>query len=538
MAKKILTLNIGATNVTLAEYDCSAKGTLTLSRYGISPLAAPIDGGNTETILAPALLDIVRTSGIRPGKVNISVPGQMVFPKFAAVPHVGDDERFESLVRIEIEQNIPFPADEMICDRQILGETVDGDKSVMIVAAKVDQIESICAAITSVGFSPEIVDVSPIALVNAIRNTRKGEEEECIVILDIGARTTSLAIVEGDKLYNRSIPVAGNAITRDISTALGCSQEEAERIKVEQGYVSLGGVTEDADETIDRVSKVCRAAMTRLNAEISRSINFYRSQQGGGTPVKLYLAGGTSLLPQVGDFFAEALGIEVEIFNPFELVGISSSVDADAVANDAVFLGVNSGLALRSAGDAHFAINLLPPSILTERAEKARIPALVAAGAMFIAALLCGVFAYNNQTAEIVARRDAIATIANDLSSMDKKVQSASAAAESAAQEAEEIRKLLVGRSKSLHALAAVRESLLPGMWIEKWSADGKITVRAWRDRVKDKLPKDIKTIGEYVVDRVKAKGVAVNGGVKILDMSTIGDNSQVDQFTLEVKFK
>ena len=75
-------------------------------------------------------------------------------------------------------------------------------------------------------------------------------------------------------------------------------------------------------------------------------------------------------------------------------------------------------------------------------------------------------------------------------------------------------------------------------MWIEKWSADGKITVRAWRDRVKDKLPKDIKTIGEYVVDRVKAKGVAVNGGVKILDMSTIGDNSQVDQFTLEVKFK
>ena len=48
----------------------------------------------------------------------------------------------------------------------------------------------------------------------------------------------------------------------------------------------MGGVTEDEDEVADRVSKVCRAVMTRLNAEISRSINFYRSQQQGGTPAE------------------------------------------------------------------------------------------------------------------------------------------------------------------------------------------------------------------------------------------------------------
>ena len=75
-------------------------------------------------------------------------------------------------------------------------------------------------------------------------------------------------------------------------------------------------------------------------------------------------------------------------------------------------------------------------------------------------------------------------------------------------------------------------------MWIEKWSEDGKITVRFWRDKVKDKLPEGTKTVGEYVVDRVKAKGVALKDGVSILDMSTLGSKSQVDQFTLEVKFK
>jgi len=38
------------------------------------------------------------------------------------------------------------------------------------------------------------------------------------------------------------------------------------------------------DEDADRVSKVVRNVVTRLHAEISRSINFYRSQQDGSAP--------------------------------------------------------------------------------------------------------------------------------------------------------------------------------------------------------------------------------------------------------------
>ena len=121
------------------------------------------------------------------------------------------------------------------------------------------------------GFTPEIVDVAPIALTNVLHATGGGGE--CSVILDIGAKTTSLVIVDGEKLYNRSIPVAGNMITKEISSALGVTTDEAERLKRESGYVALGGVVEDEDETRDRISKVCRAVMTRLHAEISRSLS-------------------------------------------------------------------------------------------------------------------------------------------------------------------------------------------------------------------------------------------------------------------------
>lgn len=538
MAKKFLTLNIGATNVALAEYESVARGSLTLLRYGVAQLAAPIDGGNAETILAPALLEIVRTTGIRPGKVSLALSGQMVFPKFAAVPMAGGAEKFEQMVRNEIEQNIPFPIDEMVCDRQVLGDTEGGDKSVMIVAAKVDQVEDVCSAVASAGFSPELVDVAPIALTNAVRAARPDDADSCLVILDIGARTTSLVIVEGDKLYNRSIPVAGNAITKEISAALGCSLEEAELVKFEKGYVSVGGVTEDEDEVADRVSKVCRAVMTRVNAEISRSINFYRSQQQGGVPAKLYLTGGTSLLPQTDQFFAESLGIEVELFNPFETIAAGPAVDADALGTDAALLGVTAGLAQREAGAARFEINLLPPSIVSARAEKARIPVLAAGGAMIVVALVLVMLAFNREAAEISARRDAVAARISSLSSFDSKVTAASRAAASAQADAERLRATLLERSRAMHRLNVVRASLLDGMWIESWK-DGRITVRAWIDRVKGKAPAG-KTTGEYVVDRLKAKGVADE--VKILDISRIGavkgGDGQIEQFTLEVKFK
>ena len=538
MAKKFLTLNIGATNVALAEYESVARGSLTLLRYGVAQLAAPIDGGNAETILAPALMEIVRTTGIRPGKVSLALSGQMVFPKFAAVPMAGGAEKFEQMVRNEIEQNIPFPIDEMVCDRQVLGDTEGGDKSVMIVAAKVDQVEDVCGAVASAGFSPELVDVAPIALTNAVRAARPDDADSCLVILDIGARTTSLVIVEGDKLYNRSIPVAGNAITKEISAALGCSLEEAELVKFEKGYVSVGGVTEDEDEVADRVSKVCRAVMTRVNAEISRSINFYRSQQQGGVPAKLYLTGGTSLLPQTDQFFAESLGIEVELFNPFESIAAGPAVDADALGTDAALLGVTAGLAQREAGAARFEINLLPPSIVSARAEKARIPVLAAGGAMIVVALVLVMLAFNREAAEISARRDAVAARISSLSSFDSKVTAASRAAASAQADAERLRATLLERSRAMHRLNVVRASLLDGMWIESWK-DGRITVRAWIDRVKGKAPAG-KTTGEYVVDRLKAKGVADE--VKILDISRIGavkgGDGQIEQFTLEVKFR
>ena len=532
MAKRYLALDIGASSVKLAEYE-GGKGALTLVNYGVAALAAPIDAGNADTILAPALLEIVREKGIKPGPVAISVSGQMVFPRFASIAAAGGSEKFDQQVRFEIEQNIPFPIDEMICDRQVLGENESGETNVMIVAAKTDQIEEITSAVRGAGFMPEIVDVAPIALTNVLHAT--GGDAECSVILDIGAKTTSLVIVEGDTIYNRSIPVAGNTITKEISAALGCSTEDAEQVKIERGYVSMGGVTEDEDELADRVSKVCRAVLTRLHAEISRSINFYRSQQGGSAPARLYLTGGSALLPQLDVFFAESLQTEVVFFNPFEGIGVGPKVDAAALEADGALLASTAGLALHLAGAARFQVNLLPPSLLAARAERAKIPFVVAAGIALVAGLVLVKLGIDNDTESLVAQRDAVAAKVQTLSGFDKKVKAAQEQLAEEQAKAESFRELVLGRVSAAYRLAAVRNSLAPWMWIEKWEP-GRVTVRYWKDSAK---AIGGKTPGELVVDKLKGKPAVIDpDSVKISDMSAVGKDAPVAQFTVEVAFK
>ena len=537
MAKRYLTLDIGASAVKLAEFE-GGKGGLTLVNYGIAALAAPLDAGNAGALLSPALLDIVREKGIKPGPVAISISGQMVFPRFASIAAAGGAEKFDQMIRFEIEQNIPFPIDEMICDRQVLGDNENGEKNVMIVAAKTDQVEDIAAAVRGAGFTPELVDVAPIAITNVLRYAGAAGDE-CCVLLDIGAKTTSLVIADGDKLYNRSIPVAGNTITKEIASALGCTAEEAEAYKREAAYVALGGVVEDEDETRDRVSKVCRAVMTRLHAEVSRSINFYRSQQGGSVPVKLYITGGTALLPQLDRFFAESLQLEVEYVNPFAVVGTGPKIDTEALESDGTLLPAVVGLAVHMAGLATFSINLLPPSLLKERADVARIPFVAIGAVAFIAALALVMLAARRSATMAEAENSAVSAEASRLRSVESKVKDAVAVEEREAAKADVFKTLLVKRNLSVGKLMAIRTALGNEMWIEKWEGD-RITVRGWADDLKTLVSRTKtggSTAAQILEARIKGSPIVDPNSVKIESMTDVGKDAALKQIVVVVKF-
>ena len=504
---RFLTLNIGASKVTLAEYSLSGKRKLTLTAYGSGDLSG-IDVNDPAALsaaLPPVLHEILRSKGIKPGPMVLSLSGQTVFPRFAKFPAVGDAAKLDQLVGYEIEQNVPFPIDEIVSDCQFLGTTPEGDKAALIVAAKLEGVRAVTETAQSVGMKPTIVDVSPIAVCNALRFANP-KLSGCTVILDIGAKTTNLIILEDEKIYNRSIPVAGNAITKDIAQAFGCSLEEAEQLKIERGYVSLGGVTEDEDEVSDQVSKIVRNVLTRLHVEVSRSINFYRSQQGGSAPSQLFLTGGTVRLPQLAEFFMESLQVSVDFLNPFAGVAVGPRVNADELENDAFTMAESVGLALRETDLASIQLNLMPPELVEQARTIRRIPFIAVGALTFLAALGAAWYAESHLKDVAAAELELVQAKNAQLKSKEAALKVAQSSVNAETEKCDRFQQLILRRFEPVWRLATIRESLMQidGMWITAWepittsSRDdddsrgkkeesgpleaAKITIRGWKD--------------------------------------------------------
>jgi type IV pilus assembly protein PilM len=264
----------------------------------------------------------------------------------------------------------------------------------MIVAARSELIDAISRALINVGCEPEVVDVAPVAIYNATR-FNYADADGCTLVIDIGARCTNLVFVEAGRIFYRTIPVAGNTITSEIAKTFECDLETAEQVKCERGLVAQGGAFAVDDPEIDRLSKVIRNVMARLNAEVMRSISFYRSQQEGEAPSRILLTGATSQLPYLQNFFEEKMQVPVDFLNPFQTIEYPKKVDEEAFGRDAFSLSVLVGLALRRGLTCPAEINLVSKELVERKIFRKRIPFFVIAGVGLIAMELLWFFHFN-----------------------------------------------------------------------------------------------------------------------------------------------
>lgn len=392
-SNRIFCLSLGSQTVRFAEFTLDSRGGLVLSGYRTSELLADPAMDSTRVaqtgILLRELAASVKASG---AGVNYSIPSQSVLTRFVKLPSVAE-EQIDQIVAFEAQQNVPFPIDEVVWDYQLVTSPDPGKLEVVIVAIKSDLLEELNTAVEDAEFRTETVDVAPMALYNAFRYNYS-DLTGCSLIIDIGSRTTNLLFIENKRIFSRSIQIGGNTITAAIAKDFGEPFAAAEERKKRQGFVSLGGTyAEPQDPEVARVSKLVRNTMTRLHADITRSISFYRSQQGGSQPERVFLCGGAVAMPYMREFFSEKLALPIEFLNPLRNVAVSKDVDVADISRDSHLLGELVGLGLRSGSECPMELNLRPASVVQARETAARIPCLVAAGICLLA-ILGGWWAY------------------------------------------------------------------------------------------------------------------------------------------------
>lgn len=377
-SKSFLAADFGAGSLKLAEFEQNEAGGLHLKQYGIKPLG--IEGAQESTregAILKALQELLSERSYGTKQINVCAPGFHVFSKFVKLPPV-DTSKVTQIIRYEAQQNVPFPLDEVVWDYQILGTSATGELEVLLVAVKTEIVEGLFRVAEGAGLRLKLVDVSPAALCNAFRYNY-GDLEGCTMLLDIGAKTSNLLFFEKGKVYSRSINIGANAITQDFANEAKMRFPEAETTKIDKGSVSLGGAyAEPDDPQAAAISKIARQVMTRLHIQVNQTIQFFRGQQGGSAPQRLFLSGGASIMPYTAQFFAEKLNLPVEYFNPFRNIELDPGMDLEDLSKYAHSFGEVVGLGLRDLAHCPVEMNLMPRSSIQRQEFAHKKPYLIA----------------------------------------------------------------------------------------------------------------------------------------------------------------
>lgn len=391
---RIVSLNLGSQTIGLAEFQAQPHGGLVLQQHRLREILTDASGeGMRYGQLASALNGMLGELQIKSGDVNYAVPGQSVFARFVKLPAV-DEEKIEKIISFEAQQNVPFPIDEVVWDYQLVGGGAEEQIQVVLVAIKSDLLDEINGAVELAGLRTSIVDVATMALYNAFRYNYS-DLSGCSLLVDIGARTTNLLFIEPAKIFSRSVPIGGASITSALAREFDEPFPAAEVRKQRDGFVSLGGAyAEPSDPDIARVSKIVRSTMTRLHAELMRSISHYRGQQQGNAPERVFLCGGSASTPYMREFFREKLQLPIEFFNPLRNVAVAETASVSDIARSAHLLGELVGLALRTTTACPMELNLRPASVVRRQELEKRRPFFIAAAACFVLALVGWGFYY------------------------------------------------------------------------------------------------------------------------------------------------
>ena len=185
-------------------------------------------------------------------EVAIAIPEPLVFTRSIKFPLLTDTE-IASAVKWEAEQYIPIPVAEAIIQHQIIekNETASPPEvTVLLVAAPKALVEKIVRIVEGAGLVVTLVETELMALTRSL-----GVAGKTVLLCDFGAASTDIGIAKGGQLvFSRSIPTAGEAFTRALTTSLGIEYQQAEEYKKAYGLSGqLEGKIEGALSPIFRI---------------------------------------------------------------------------------------------------------------------------------------------------------------------------------------------------------------------------------------------------------------------------------------------
>jgi len=347
VAKKkppLLGVDISASSVKVLELSTAGEH-YRVERYAVEPMPqnAMVEHSITEVEqVAAAMGRAVKRSGSRLKHVALAVPGSHVISKVLAMPMGLSDRDLQTQIEMEADRHIPYPLDEVNMDFYVLGPTGEGSEqvNVLLAACRKEIVDDYVAVAEGAGLIPQVVDIETYAMENAYsliaRNMAGGGMEKTVVMMDVGATTTTINVMHNNRsVYTRDHTFGGRQLTEEIQRRYGLSYEEA-------GLAKKQGGLPDNYQT-----DVLRPFMEAMCQEIMRALQFFYSSSPFNSVDQILLAGGCSQISGIEELVSARVGVPAVVANPFSTMSLASRIKPQMLSADAPSLMISCGLALR-----------------------------------------------------------------------------------------------------------------------------------------------------------------------------------------------
>ncbi len=321
----VIGVDIGAASIKIAQVQL-LKDRAVLSTYGelstgiyegreIGRVVAP-----TDERLSQMLKDLLKESEATARAAAIALPLRYGFMKMLELPQMPAAE-IASTVQFEARKYIPLPISEVNTSWEYIQLSPEEQqqkqgKIPILLTALQREMESYYARIVdSVGLSSAVIELEVSSAVRSVI----GRIRTPTVVIDVGAATTKIAIVEQGSI--RSVlgsERGGQNLTLTLAQAMNVEFQRAEEMKRSSGII-------DRPETRE-VRATLLPVIDAIFQDVERLRRHYQKTVGHDA-TKVILVGGTALLPGLVEYAAQFFGLETALGNPFMLLEYPAAME-------------------------------------------------------------------------------------------------------------------------------------------------------------------------------------------------------------------
>ena len=334
--------------------------------------------------IAITLRNFLSRNDVSKDEVAIQVPSHSSFARFVKLPPV-EARRIPEIVKFEAIQQIPFDINEVQWDWQIISEPGSVETKVGIFAIRNEVVNTALDQFAGENIKVSHIQMASMAIYNYILYDRKeisASSKQAIIAMDMGAENTDLVICTKSAVWQRCIPVGGNAFTRAISETFKLNFQKAEKLKR----------TAAMSKYSRQIFHAMRPVFSDLAAEVQRSLGFYTSSNPSVKFTKVIALGGAMKMRGLVKFLQQTIQVPFVRPDSFEKLQIAPEVSAAKFHDNVSELGIVYGLGLQALDQSKIRSNLLPKAIARAMAwaTKAKVLAVAAAVLLVVVMLAFG----------------------------------------------------------------------------------------------------------------------------------------------------